>query len=93
MMPLYWYMNTFLFCPCSHHPRGRVLFLRVLLNTQVPERFGLFQPPAFGFFVSKVTKESLACQGGVGSMVHPRQQERTSVPPGGLKAFLACFWW
>lgn len=79
MMLLYWYMNTFLFCPCSYHPRGRVLFLRVLLYTKVPVRFGLFQPPAFRYFVAKVTKESLAWQGGVGSVVHPWQQkERTS---------------
>lgn len=83
MMLLDRYTNTFLFCPCLHRPRGRVLFLRVLLYTQAPARFGLFQPPALGYLVAKVTKESLAWQGGLWSMVHPWEEERTSVSPGG----------
>lgn len=85
MMLLYWYTNTFLFCLCSHCPRGRVLFLRVLLYTQVlAASFGLFQPPAFRYFAVKATEESLSWQRGVGSMVHPQQQkERSSVSPGG----------
>lgn len=83
MMLLYWYTNTFLFCLCSHCPRGRVLFLRVLLYTQVlAASFGLFQPPAFRYFA--VREQRSPC---------PAKRSGVHGPSSAAEGEEQCFTW